>query len=93
MTSVPIRTNPELRPSRLFSSMWKYMKRSSTVILRSFAMYKPMRFFGIVGTVLFAVGLILGIRFIVFLIGGNGDGISSRCCCRLYCSSPAFKPC
>ncbi|MBO5502385.1 MAG: glycosyltransferase family 2 protein, partial [Clostridia bacterium] len=47
MTSVPIRTNPDLRPSRLFKSMWKYMKRSASVIVRSFAMYKPMRFFGI----------------------------------------------
>ena len=39
MTSVPVRTNPELRPSRLFKSMWRYMKRSSSVILRAFAMY------------------------------------------------------
>ena len=31
MTSVPVRTNPELRPSRLFKSMWRYMKRSSSV--------------------------------------------------------------
>ena len=45
MTSVPIRTNAELRPSRLFSSMWRYMKRSSTVIIRSFMMYRPLRFF------------------------------------------------
>lgn len=41
VTSVPIRTNPETRPSRLFSSMWRYMKRSASVILRSTAMYRP----------------------------------------------------
>lgn len=45
MTSVPIHTNGETRPSRLFSSMWRYMKRSATVIIRSFLMYKPLRFF------------------------------------------------
>ena len=75
MTSVPIRTNPELRPSRLFKSMWRYMKRSSTVILRSFAMYKPMRFFGIIGSVFFGAGMLLGLRFLwIFLSTGSGSG-------------------
>lgn len=75
MTSVPIRTNAELRPSRLFKSMWRYMKRSSTVILRSFAMYKPMRFFGILGSVFFGTGLLLGLRFVwIFLSTGSGSG-------------------
>ena len=35
MISVPIRTNAETRPSRLFSSMWRYMKRSASVITLS----------------------------------------------------------
>ena len=75
MTSVPIRTNAELRPSRLFKSMWRYMKRSSTVILRSFAMYKPMRFFGIIGSVFFGAGMLLGLRFLwIFLSTGSGSG-------------------
>ena len=34
MTSVPIRTNPELRKSRLFSSMFGYVKRSPVPIAR-----------------------------------------------------------
>lgn len=74
MTSVPIRTNAETRPSRLFSSMWSYMKRSASVITRSTIMYSPLRFFGIVGVVLFVLGLILGIRFLVFFLSGDGDG-------------------
>lgn len=44
MESVPIRTNPELRKSRLFSSMFGYVKRSMVTIVRSFMMYKPLRF-------------------------------------------------
>ncbi|MEG0901528.1 MAG: glycosyltransferase family 2 protein [Clostridia bacterium] len=72
--SVPVRTNPELRPSRLFSSMWRYMKRSSTVIVRSFAMYKPMRFFGMIGSIFFLLGVILGVRFLVFFFSGTGNG-------------------
>lgn len=75
MTSVPIRTNPDLRPSRLFSSMWRYMKRSATVIMRAFAMYKPLRFFGIIGTLFFGAGLLLGIRFVVIAIAtGSASG-------------------
>ena len=74
MTSVPIRTNAETRPSRLFSSMWKYMKRSATVITRSFVMYSPLKFFSIVGGILFLLGAILGIRFLVFMAMGDGHG-------------------
>lgn len=75
MVSVPVRTNPDLRPSRLFSSMWKYIKRSSTVIIRAFAMYKPLLFFGIIGAIFFFAGVALGIRFLVyFIITGSGTG-------------------
>ncbi len=35
ITSVPISTNPETRKSRLFKSMWAYLKRSAIVIIRS----------------------------------------------------------
>lgn len=62
MTSVPIRTNAETRPSRLFSSMWRYMKRSSTVIVRSFVMYKPLKFFMTLGIILMLLGAALGDR-------------------------------
>lgn len=74
MTSVPIRTNGETRPSRLFSSMWGYMKKSSSVIIRSFLMYKPLRFFSIIGSVLFFIGFVIGARFTFYYFEGTGDG-------------------
>ena len=85
MTSVPIRTNPDLRPSRLFKSMWKYMKRSASVIVRSFAMYKPMRFFGILSLLFGIPGLALGIRFLwIFASTGSGSGhVQSLILCAL----------
>lgn len=85
MTSVPIRTNPDLRPSRLFKSMWKYMKRSSSVIVRSFAMYKPMRFFGILSLLFGIPGLALGFRFLwIFASTGSGSGhVQSLILCAL----------
>jgi glycosyltransferase involved in cell wall biosynthesis len=73
--SVPVRTNPELRKSRLMNSMTGYVKRSMVTILRSFMMYNPMKFFGILGGVLFGVGLLLGVRFLVIIIvSGSAAG-------------------
>jgi len=74
MTSVPIRTNPDTRESRLFKNMWAYMKRSASVIIRSFMMYKPLKFFGAIGSIVFGLGLISGIRFLVYFIIGDGSG-------------------
>lgn len=74
MTSIPIRTNGETRPSRLFSNMWRYMKRSSTVIIRSFMMYKPLRFFFALGSILFALGGALGVRYLVYLFIDSSTG-------------------
>lgn len=74
MTSVPIRTNAELRPSRLFSSMFGYIKKSILTILRAFMMYKPLRFFSLIGSFFFFIGIIIGIRFLVFFIEGTGNG-------------------
>lgn len=74
MKSVPIRTNKETRKSRLFGSMWGYMKKSAATIIRAFMMYKPLKFFGTIGSITFVIGLLLGIRFIVYYISGSGDG-------------------
>ena len=71
MMSVPIKTNAELRKSRLFKSMWGYMKISTGVIIRSFIMYRPIYFFGIIGTILFIAGLLLGIRFMILGFKGH----------------------
>ena len=60
MSSVPIHTNAELRPSRLFSSMFGYVKRSSVTIIRAFMMYKPLRFFTILGLIPLILGVLLG---------------------------------
>lgn len=74
MESVPIRTNEELRPSRLFNSMFGYVKKSVVTILRAFMMYKPLMFFSILAAIPFGIGLIIGIRFLVFYFMGTGAG-------------------
>ena len=74
ITSVPIRTNPELRSSRLFHSMFGYIKKSMLTIIRAFMMYKPLRFFTMIGGIIFAIGLIIGIRFLVYFFMGQSSG-------------------
>lgn len=74
VTSVPIRTNPQTRKSRLFKSMGAYVRRSASVILRSFMMYRPLRFFGIIGGILFLAGSAVAVRFLVYMALGDGDG-------------------
>lgn len=74
MISVPINTNAELRPSRLFNSMFGYVKKSIPTILRAFLMYKPLKFFCTIGMMWIFIGFLIGLRFIVFYLKGRGDG-------------------
>ncbi|MDY6873516.1 MAG: glycosyltransferase family 2 protein [Chloroflexota bacterium] len=71
---VPIETNPPMRPSRLFRSVRNYVANSTKTIMRSFAMYRALRIFTWISLILITVGLILGIRFLVFYFQGQGDG-------------------
>jgi hypothetical protein len=74
ITSVPIRTNEDLRPSRLLSSIPNYIKKSAFTIFRIFVVYKPFRFFMTIAVILFLAGLALGIRFLYFYFTGDGGG-------------------
>ncbi len=72
--SVPIKTNPELRKSRLFHSMWGYVKKSMLTIIRAYLMYRPLFFFFIIGMVLSVIGSAFFIRYFIFMCMGNGAG-------------------
>ncbi len=74
LMSVPIRTNGELRPSRLFSSMFGYVKKSMLTIIRAFLMYKPLMFFASLGSIMSLLGVILGVRFLFYYFAGTGAG-------------------
>jgi glycosyltransferase involved in cell wall biosynthesis len=70
ITSIPIRTNQELRPSRLIKSIPSYIKQSIFTILRIFMTYRPFRFFMIMGSIPFVSGFLIAVRWLVlFLIG------------------------
>ena len=71
ITSVPIRTNGYLRPSRLVKSIPVYIQRSIFTIFRIFMTYKPLRFFLILGAIPFTIGFGLGLRWLIYFLMGT----------------------
>ncbi|MCB2186236.1 MAG: glycosyltransferase family 2 protein [Deltaproteobacteria bacterium] len=74
ITSVPVRVNKELRPSRLMKSTPSYLSQSIVTIVRIFIIYRPFRFFATIGAILFTGGFLLGVRFLVKFFSGGGEG-------------------
>jgi glycosyltransferase involved in cell wall biosynthesis len=61
---VPVATNPRTRESRLFGSVFSYIKKSSATIVRIYAMYEPLKIFTYIGLAIFGAGLIPAFRFL-----------------------------
>ena len=74
VTHVPVRTNKPTRPSRLFKSMFAYLKQSGSTIARIYALYEPLKTFLYIGGIIFGTGLIISGRFLYFYLIGNGEG-------------------
>ena len=74
ITSVPIRVNGDLRPSRLMKSMASYLKRSVLTIVRIFIIYKPLRFFASLGATFFLTGAVIWVRFLFYYLQDEGSG-------------------
>ncbi|MGD0613400.1 MAG: glycosyltransferase family 2 protein [Anaerolineales bacterium] len=74
VTSVPIRTNPQLRSSRLIRSIPRYIFRSGLTMVRIFMTYQPFNFFVIPGLISFAIGILIGLRFLYFYLTMGGQG-------------------
>lgn len=72
--SVPVRTNPATRPSRLFRSSFQFVRKQVVTILRSCFMYMPLSSFLWLGLVMIGIGLWPVIRFLRFYMMGDGDG-------------------
>src|SRR3954471_6903127 len=72
---VPIRTNEKTRDSRLFPSMWAYVRRNTVSIFRVWTLYEPLRAFLAVASVFALVAAVIWVRFLYFLIfEGSGSG-------------------
>src|SRR6201990_647940 len=71
---VAIKTHDKLRESRLFPSVWSYVRRNGVSIFRIYAMYEPLKVFMTAAAVLMVVAFGVWIRFLVAFIDGEGAG-------------------
>lgn len=71
---VPVSTNEKLRESRLFPSMWSYVRRNSVSIFRIYAQYEPLRVFMTIAISLALLACIPWGIFLVSYIDGSGKG-------------------
>ncbi len=74
VTSVPVRTNPDLRPSRLVRSIGRYVWRSASTIVRVFATYRPLTFFWLTAAFFGLAGLGFGSWYLYHKAIGFGAG-------------------
>ncbi len=74
IVSVPIRTHETLRPSRLFSSIPRFITNTGITIARAYTTYNPLRVFVGGGALIALIGLMPILRFMWFWATGNGDG-------------------
>jgi glycosyltransferase involved in cell wall biosynthesis len=71
---VAIKTNPKTRESRLFPSMWEYVRRNTVSIFRIYALYEPLRVFISAAIVVGLLGAILWGRFLIDYIAHGHSG-------------------
>lgn len=71
IASVPVTTNPETRPSRLFRSKFGYIRRSATTILRLFLLYEPFRSFLYLSAPFFFIGGLTWLRYFLIVVAGD----------------------
>jgi hypothetical protein len=72
--NIPILTNPQSRPSRLFTNMFDYISRSVATLIRIYTMYEPFKVFSLIGSVIILAGVLLSLRFLHFFIISEGRG-------------------
>jgi glycosyltransferase involved in cell wall biosynthesis len=68
---VPVATNARTRESRLFDSVFSYIKRSAATIVRIYAMYEPLKVFTYLGLTVFGAGFAGVVRFVYYFFLGE----------------------
>jgi len=74
---VPVRTNPPMRTSRLMRSLPHYLSRSAATITRAYTMYRPLKVFTTLGGLITGLGLLIGLRYLLFFFGREPGHLES----------------
>jgi glycosyltransferase involved in cell wall biosynthesis len=89
---VPIRTNAPVRPSRLMRSQVQYVRRSAAIIIKTFALYRPIAALATMTLVAASMaGVALAIDFNGLLIAAAGlEGLALAGFAPLYLKNRAI---
>ena len=71
---IPIETNDDTRPSRLFRSLPQFVFRSGVTLLRVFFKFHALQVLSLVAGLIACVGCLPIIRFLFLFMLGSGDG-------------------
>ncbi len=71
---VPVRTNPQTRPSRLMRSTLHYLRQSIPTIIRAYTLYQPLKVFTLLSLLLIGAGLIPAVRYLYFFLVMHSSG-------------------
>jgi glycosyltransferase involved in cell wall biosynthesis len=72
---VVVGTNDQLRESRLFGSMWSYVRRNFVAIFRIYAGYEPLKVFGWLTGVLLVLSVVAWLPFLYdWILNGDRSG-------------------
>lgn len=83
--TVAVKTNAPTRESRLYSGVGTYLRKSVATIFRIYTLYKPLKTFFAIGSLLMLAGLVLGARFIwAFANGDRAGHIQSLILCAVF---------
>lgn len=65
LANVPVKRNQSVRPSRLFGSTWKYVRRNAWTMIRIYIQYRPLRLFIPMGVTFVALAIISWIPWLI----------------------------
>jgi glycosyltransferase involved in cell wall biosynthesis len=83
--TVAVKTNAPTRESRLYRGVGTYLRKSIATIFRIYTLYKPLKTFFAIGSLLMLAGLVLGARFIwAFANGDRAGHIQSLILCAVF---------
>jgi glycosyltransferase involved in cell wall biosynthesis len=74
LTNIPVKRNDSVRPSRLFGSTWKYVRRNAWTMMRIYVQYRPLRLFVPVALVGIIGGVISWLPWIFDSFVGKNSG-------------------
>ncbi len=67
IANVKIKVNPVKRKSRLVKNIPHYIFQSIVTVFRVYIIYKPLKFFFIIGLLLFIAGFCIGVRWLLLI--------------------------